>query len=202
MKRLIMITTSVCWMMVAAHGMAETGDPLAGQKKAQICGACHRADGNSIMAQNPVLAGQVPGYIAQQLARFKSGARANPVMAGMAQPLSEQDMLDLDAWYSSQVAVERELSGDDLVLARAGEKIYRGGYAPLSIPACMACHGPAGYGIPPNYPRISAQWPEYLESQLLAFKSGQRASDVMGPISFLLSAEQIKALALYMSALH
>ena len=66
----------------------------------------------------------------------------------------------------------------------------------------MACHGPAGYGIPPNYPRISAQWPEYLESQLLAFKSGQRASDVMGPISFLLSTEQIKALALYMSALH
>ncbi|GIT53989.1 MAG: hypothetical protein Ct9H300mP16_11490 [Pseudomonadota bacterium] len=90
-------------MMVAAHGMAETGDPLAGQKKAQICGACHGADGNSMMAQNPVLAGQAPGYIAQQL------ARSNPVLEPTRSwrdgpALSEQDMLDLDAWYSNQVA--------------------------------------------------------------------------------------------------
>jgi cytochrome c553 len=202
MKRLIMITTSAYLMMAAANVMALTGDPVAGQQKAQVCGACHGADGNSMMAQNPVLAGQSPGYIAKELARFKSGARVNPIMAGMTQPLSEQDMRDLDAWYSSQDAEAREVSSEDLDLARAGEQIYRGGYAPLSIPACMACHGPAGYGIPPNYPRLSAQWPEYLENQLLAFKSGQRASEVMGPIAFLLSAQQIKVLSLYMSALH
>jgi len=199
---LIMITTTAYLMMAGANVMALTGDPVAGQKKAQACGACHGADGNSMMAQNPVLAGQPPGYIAKELARFKSGARVNPIMAGMTQPLSEQDMRDLDAWYSSQDAEAREVSSDDLDLARAGEQIYRGGYAPLSIPACMACHGPAGYGIPPNYPRLSAQWPEYLETQLLAFKSGQRASEVMGPIAFLLSAQQIKVLSLYMSALH
>ena len=202
MKRLIMITTSAYLMMAGANVMALTGDPVAGQQKAQVCGACHGADGNSTMAQNPVLAGQPPGYTAKELARFKSGARVNPIMAGMTQPLSEQDMRDLDAWYSSQDAEAREVSSDDLDLARAGEQIYRGGYAPLSIPACMACHGPAGYGIPPNYPRLSAQWPEYLETQLLAFKSGQRASEVMGPIAFLLSAQQIKVLSLYMSALH
>ena len=201
MKRLVMITTWISLVMFATGTIQADGDPSAGQAKSQICAACHGLDGNSLMPQNPVLAGQVPGYIAQQLAQFKSGVRKNAIMAGMTQLLSEQDMQDIDAWFSSQTAPPKTVSADDLELANAGEKLYRGGDSEMSVPACMGCHGPAGFGIPPNYPRLTGQWPAYLENQLFAFKDGQRASPIMGPIAFRLSAEQIKALAVYMSAL-
>ena len=77
----------------------------------------------------------------------------------------------------------------------------RSGLAALSVPACMACHGPAGHGIPSNFPRVAGQWPEYLEAQLLAFKSGERAGKIMGPIAHRLTNDQINALAIYMAAL-
>lgn len=201
MKRLVMITIWISLAIFTAGAIQADGDPAAGQAKSQICAACHGLDGNSLMPQNPVLAGQVPGYIAQQLARFKSGVRKNAIMAGMTQLLSEQDMQDLDAWFSSQTAPPRTVSADDLELAHTGEKLYRGGDSEMSVPACMGCHGPAGFGIPPNYPRLTGQWSTYLEEQLLAFKDGRRASPIMGPIAFRLSAEQIKTLAVYMSAL-
>ena len=201
MKRLVMITIWISLAIFTAGAIQADGDPAAGQAKSQICAACHGLDGNSLMPQNPVLAGQVPGYIAQQLARFKSGVRKSAIMAGMTQLLSEQDMQDLDAWFSSQTAPPRTVSADDLELAHTGEKLYRGGDSEMSVPACMGCHGPAGFGIPPNYPRLTGQWSTYLEDQLLAFKDGQRASPIMGPIAFRLSAEQIKTLAVYMSAL-
>ena len=202
MKRLVMITTWISLAMFATGTIQAAGDPSAGQAKSQICAACHGLDGNSPMPQNPVLAGQAPGYIAQQLARFKSGTRKNAIMAGMTQLLSEQDIQDIDTWYSSQTAPPKTVSANDLELANAGEKLYRGGDSEMSVPACMGCHGPAGFGIPPNYPRLTGQWPAYLENQLFAFKDGKRASPIMGPIAFRLSAEQIKALAVYMSALH
>ena len=199
MNRWVFIITTILMTGVSAQGIA--GDPAAGQAKAQACVASHGADGNSANSGFPSLAGQVPGYIAGQLAAFKSGKRANAIMMGLAQPLSAEDMADLDAWYASQTIAPRSISEDQLALAGEGESLYRGGSAELAIPACMACHGPAGRGMPSNYPRVAGQWPEYLESQLLAFKSGERAGKIMGPIAHRLSAQQIHALSVYMSAL-
>lgn len=199
MNRWVFIITTILMTGVSAQGIA--GDPAAGEAKAQACVACHGADGNSANSGFPSLAGQVPGYIAGQLAAFKSGKRANAIMMGLAQPLSVEDMADLDAWYASQTIAPRSISEDQLALASEGESLYRGGSAELAVPACMACHGPAGRGMPSNYPRVAGQWPEYLEGQLLAFKSGQRAGKIMGPIAHRLSAQQIHALSVYMSAL-
>ena len=199
MNRWVSIITTILMTGVSAQGIA--GDPAAGEAKAQACMACHGADGNSANSGFPSLAGQVPGYIAGQLAAFKSGKRANAIMMGLAQPLSAEDMADLDAWYASQTIAPRSISEDQLALASEGEPLYRGGSAELAVPACMACHGPAGYGMPSNYPRVAGQWPEYLEGQLLAFKSGERAGKIMGPIAHRLSAQQIHALSVYMSAL-
>lgn len=199
MNRWVFIITTILMTGVSAQGIA--GDPAAGEAKAQACVACHGADGNSANSGFPSLAGQVPGYIAGQLAAFKSGKRANAIMMGLAQPLSAEDMADLDAWYASQTIAPRSISEDQLALASEGESLYRGGSAELAVPACMACHGPAGRGMPSNYPRVAGQWPEYLESQLLAFKSGERAGKIMGPIAHRLSAQQIHALSVYMSAL-
>ena len=199
MNRLVSIFAAIV-MISTSYGVF-AGDPAAGQTKAQSCVACHGADGNSTNSGFPSLAGQVPGYIEGQLAAFKSGKRANAIMMGMAQPLSPEDMADIDAWYASQTITPRSISEDQVEIATQGEAIYRGGLAALSVPACMACHGPAGHGIPSNFPRVAGQWPEYLEAQLLAFKSGERAGKIMGPIAHRLTNDQINALAIYMAAL-
>jgi cytochrome c553 len=181
----------------AAHGDAKTG-----KAKSAICTACHMADGNSAVPSFPKIAGQQPGYIAKQLADFKSGARVDDTMKGMVAALSEQDMLDLDAYYSSQTQSPGEISGEQAESARAGEKIYRAGLAEFSVTACMACHGPDGKGLQPNFPRISGQHATYIEKQLLAFKDGSRSDSMMNGIAFPLSAEQIKNLSVYISGLY
>jgi len=181
------------------------GDVDQGKNKAAVCAGCHGAEGISMMPVNPNLAGQVPGYIAAQLQAFKSGERKNAIMAGQAAGLSDEDMNDLDAYYASLSAnVRANLTEQDKALAAEGEKIYRGGYAERGISACMSCHGPSGHGIPKNYPRVSAQHKEYLESQLLAYKKGERKgyNNIMSDIAFGLSELQIKQLAAYMAGLN
>ncbi len=180
-----------------AHGNAE-----AGKEKSATCAACHMADGNSAAPSFPKIAGQQPGYIAKQLADFKSGARLDDTMKGMVAALSEQDMLDLDAYYSDQTQSPGEISQDQAELALAGEMVYRGGLAEFSVTACMACHGPDGKGLQPNFPRLSGQHASYIEKQLLAFKDGSRSNSMMNGIAFPLSAEQIKNLSVYISGLY
>ena len=197
------LTLSITIAIMAAFpgSVLAAGHAGAGQQKAQVCAACHGFDGNSSGKDFPSLAGQVPGFIAQQLAKFKSGERVSALMVGMVQLLSAADMADLDAWYASQTLAPRAIGEAQLETALVGQELFRGGAKQYAVPACMACHGPDGHGVPVNYPRVAGQWPEYLESQLLAFKSGERADPVMGPIAFRLSATQIRALALYMSGL-
>lgn len=182
--------------------LAQSGDAEAGKLKSATCVACHDVDGNNPSDQFPKLAGQVPGYIAEQLALFKSQKRNDPVMSSMVATLSEQDMDDLDAYYSSQRIETVSIPADRVDDAQAGKMVYRGGFAEFSVPACMGCHGPSGAGIPPLYPRLGGQHAAYIESQLLAFKKGDREDPIMQSVAFPLSEEQIKQLALYLSALH
>lgn len=181
---------------------AQQADVEAGRDASATCVACHGADGNSPTDQFPHLAGQVPGYIAAQLAKFQSGERENAVMAGLVAALSEQDMANLDAYYSSLEGKKGAITPDQEADALAGGKIYRGGYKPYHIAACMGCHGPSGHGIPPAFPRIAGQPAAYIEAQLLAYKSGARVNPIMNSVSFALSAQQIRELALYISALY
>lgn len=181
---------------------ALAGDAKQGEKLSAQCVACHTTTGNSISDQFPNIAGQVPGYIAAQLAKFKSGERESAIMKPLVANFSAQDMKDLDAYYGTQKAARGAITPDQEQAALAGGKIYRGGYKKYEIPACMGCHGPSGHGIPPKFPRLSGQHAAYIESQLLAFKSATRKDATMNPIAFALSAEQIKQLALYISALY
>lgn len=203
-KKLLMVSA-----LLSAFAMVSTafalGDAQAGKEKSATCAACHGAEGVSSIPLNPNLAGQVPGYISAQLAAFKSGVRKNAIMMGQSMNLTQEDMDDLDAYYASLPAkVTSSLSEADLELAAAGEKLYRGGYEARGISACMSCHGPSGHGIPKNYPRVSAQHKEYLEQQLLAYKSGERKgyNGIMHDIAFGLSEQQIKELSAYMAGLY
>ena len=201
MKRPILIIIALLICVATPIHSVVAGDAMAGKVKAQLCADCHGAGGNSVNSQFPSLAGQVPGYIAAQLALFKSGSRANPVMAGMAAPLSQTDMQDLDAYFSAQPSILGSISESDVTAAESGGRLYRGGFKALGVAPCMGCHGPAGRGIPPKYPRLAGQHPEYLEQQLRAFKTKTREHSMMNSIAFLLTPQQMREVSLYVSAL-
>ncbi|MCP5306331.1 MAG: cytochrome c [Chromatiaceae bacterium] len=84
-------------------GQAQAGgDPQAGKEKSAVCAGCHGADGNSVIGANPRLAGQYESYLFQALQQYKSGRRKDMLMGNMVANLSNQDMRDLAAWFSSQ----------------------------------------------------------------------------------------------------
>lgn len=204
LKKILIIASAAAAIchVVTVNAM---GDAEAGKIKTAVCAACHGVNGVSSLPVNPNLAGQVPGYIKNQLQAFKSGTRKNAIMTAQSVNLSDQDMADIDAYYSSLTPnVEVKLTEDEAKLAKAGGLIYRGGYADRGISACMSCHGPNGAGIPKHYPRVSAQHRQYLEQSLLAYKKGERVgyNEIMSDIAFGLSEQQIKELAAYMAGLN
>jgi len=101
MKRLaLLVSLSLLAMQAAAADLA------AGQAKAkEICQACHGLDGNSATADYPKLAGQYPDYLAKALRDYQAGRRKNPIMGGMAAPLTPKDIDNLAAYYAAQPAV-------------------------------------------------------------------------------------------------
>lgn len=180
------------------------GDAAAGQGKAAVCAACHGQDGKGLQAEYPNLAGQGAGYLAKQLADYKSGARANAIMAGMAAGLSEQDMADVAAYFASLPAVQGV--AEDREDLKTGESIFRGGITSAKIAACMGCHGPAGKGNPAaKWPMLSGQNAAYTALTLRAFRSGERNNDpneMMRMVSHRLSDTEIDALANYLQGLN
>jgi cytochrome c553 len=204
MKNMLSAATVAClWLVLIAPVQAAEGNVAAGKAKAGMCAACHGADGNGGADPSwPKLAGQIPEYLEKQLHDFKSGARKDPIMTGMAAPLSAADVKNLAAYFSSlKTKPGAAMSAE---LAKEGEKIYRGGNAKTGVSACMSCHGPSGQGIPPRFPKVSGQNAAYTEKQLLAFKAGTRTNDgdIMTRIAFRMSAQEIKAVAQYMAGLH
>jgi cytochrome c553 len=192
---------------VAAQEPAKP-DPAKGKNIAsQVCAACHAADGNSVAAANPKLAGQVYDYLHKQLVNFKpqggkKAERDNAVMAGMTANLSAADMKDAAAYYASQKLIPA--TAKDKGLAALGQKIYRGGNAASGVAACAGCHGPNGMGMPAQYPRISGQFAEYIELQLKAFRAGPRAHDpngMMRGVVARMSDREIQAVAEYVAGL-
>jgi cytochrome c553 len=189
----------------APAAAVKPGDATAGQAKAAVCGACHGMDGNSADAQYPKLAGQSEQYIVRQLTDFKSGKRQNPIMMGMAAPLSEQDMHDLGAYF----ATKKPLPGvADQALVEQGQTLYRQGDASRGIPACMACHSIDGSGNPgAMYPHLAGQHAQYVEATLKAWHDGTSWGDdaharIMPSIAAKLDAKDIAALASYIEGLH
>ena len=197
-----------------AAGTAFAADPMPkvdlakGQQiAAGACAICHGADGNSIWPANPKLAGQIPEYLSKQLMNFRPGKdnkadRPNNIMAAFAAQLSPEDMRSVAAFYANQKLVPE--TAKDKASVELGQKIFRGGIAEKSVAACAGCHGPSGAGIPAQYPLLGGQYAEYVEAQLKAFRSGERANDpnrMMRMTAARLSDAEIKALANYIAGL-
>jgi cytochrome c553 len=208
----------ICRLTMAAVGCAlvssltfaqgPKGDPAKAQPiVTQVCAACHGADGNSPIPANPALAAQHPEYVLKQLNNFKPrngkpAERVNPVMSSMVANLSGDDMANLAAYFAGQKA--RPVGASDPELVAQGRQIYRGGILSKSVAACSACHSPDGAGMPAQFPRLAGQHAEYVEAQLKAFRSGERANDpnrMMRAVAARLSDGEIKAVAEYISGL-
>ncbi|MGH8245676.1 MAG: c-type cytochrome, partial [Gammaproteobacteria bacterium] len=131
---------------------------------------------------------------------FKSGTRKNEVMSPIAAPLSEADIADIAEFYSVQ---KRETGMADAGLVDAGERLYRGGNSATGVPACMACHGPAGAGNPAaGFPALSGQHAAYTRNQLRAYRASERRNGpTMQAIAARMSEPEIEAVASYIAGL-
>ncbi len=206
MKRLIQslafAAASLALVAQAAQpAKATKPDLAAGEAKAKaVCSACHTMDGSRGAATFPSLQGQHAQYLVKQLTEFKSGKRNNAVMTGMAAPLSEADIINVAAFYASLKAPTGVSTDKDKITL--GEKIFRGGIAAKSVPACAGCHSPNGAGIPAQYPRLGGQHADYSKAQLTAFRQGERNNSAqMSSIAANLSDKEIAALSDYIAGL-
>jgi len=200
---LVVVAVAALWVGQACAQDAKKAQSIA----SQVCAACHAADGNSIAPANPKIAGQFPEYLHKQLSDFKGQggkkpARESAIMAGMVANLTDDDMKGLADYFGGQKLKPAAASDKDL--AALGQKIWRGGSAAAGVPACAGCHGPAGAGLPAQYPRLAGQYAEYVAAQLKAFKEGGRTNDANGAmrgVASRLSDREIRAVAEYAAGL-
>ncbi|WP_312396739.1 c-type cytochrome [Stutzerimonas kunmingensis] len=195
-------------------GMAHAaGDAEAGQDKVAVCGACHGVDGNSPAPNFPKLAGQGERYLLKQLQDIKAGSTPGAAegvgrkvleMTGMLDPLSDQDLEDIAAYFSSQ---KGSVGYADPALAKQGEKLFRGGKLDQGMPACTGCHAPNGVGNDlAGFPKLGGQHAAYTAKQLTDFREGNRTNDgdtmIMRGVAAKLSNKDIEALSSYIQGLH
>ena len=196
-----------------ATAPASAGSAEAGAGKAAVCVACHGVNGNSVNPEWPNLAGQNAAYIREQLAMFKSRQRNNPVMQPIVDSMSEQDFADVAAFFAAQTPNGLEA---DPSYWKAGEALYKSGDVARKIPACTACHGPAGQGNPAaGYPALRAQHSVYTVKQLQDYLTQNRYRDPANPqtvhatpnsammttVAARLTPEDIRNLASYLQGL-
>jgi cytochrome c553 len=159
------------------------GDAAAGKAAAASCSGCHGDQGVSSTAATPSLAGQEAGYFVAALQAYKSGARKDDVMSGLAASLDDKAMRNLAAYYAG--------------LTPQAPNVRR----PLSLEQwterCDRCHGPAGNSLEPLIPRLAAQRADWLEEVLQEYRGGARRSSAMAAMSAMLGEHEMKELAAY-----
>jgi cytochrome c553 len=188
-------------LLLAFSNIQAAADAVAGKNKSALCATCHGPDGNSINPVWPSLAGQNQNYLAKQMTEFRDGNRKDAVMSSMAAALTDQDIADLAAYYTS---LNAKAGTTKEKYVKLGSKIYSGGVT--GVLACTACHGPKGDGLDAaGFPKISGQKIQYVINQLNNFKNGSRtspANSMMNDIAAKMNDEQIEAIANYLAGLH
>ncbi len=165
-----------------------------GRVKAQVCAACHGADGNSVIPGTPSLAGQPRQFIVTALFMFREGRRKNDQMTPFVEKLSNADLNDLAAYFSSQKMAPPAHKTTPERIAE-GKAITR-------AQNCVACHTATLTGQQ-HIPRIASQRHEYLLSQLRQFRATTRADfdGTMTSATQALSQADIEVLADYLASL-
>lgn len=188
---------------------ASPADPDRGriQAASASCAACHHLDGNNAQSDVPKLAGQNALYQVRQLRAYKAGndpestgdVRRHSLMSPLAARLSEQDMVDISAWYASKTVISGRT---DPELAELGARLFRQGVPERGIAPCASCHGAKAEGAPrAGVPALAGQHEVYLRDQLLAYRSGERRAPIpttAGKAAGALTDKDIEALATWL----
>ena len=184
-----------------------SGNRAHGQQiAAQTCSACHGMDGRGVSPQFPNLAAQLPEYLVKQLKAFKAETNGKPkrpsaVMTPIVAALTDADFADIAAYYWK---LERRAgSARDSARLDLGQRIYTEGNPAEGLPACITCHRPTGSGIRPDFPKLSGQSAEYLDSQLASWMAVRgKPGKLMTMIVPHLQPGERQAVADYISQLH
>jgi cytochrome c553 len=185
--------------VVMTSEMLRRSDPVSigrGATLAQRCAICHGPQGVSD-ANSPNLAGQYAAVTYKELNDFKGGARVNAVMSPFAAHMSDQDMLDLAAYYAFLPRVPSNRANPDA----AAPPIVTTGAPMRNIAPCGACHG--DFDTKAGSPWLGGQSAVYIKAQLQAFASGTRHNDIsqqMRNIARHMTPEEIDAAAGYYEA--
>jgi cytochrome c553 len=170
------------------------------------CTACHGPQGRAAPdGYYPRLAGKPAGYLYNQLVNFREGRRHYGLMTQLVAPLSDAYLLEMAQYFSGlEVPYPAPLATTaPLDTLRRGQQLATQGDASLKVPACVQCHGQAMTGVAPNIPGLLGLPRDYLNSQLGAWKAGQRrahAPDCMKEVVSRLSLEDINAVASWIAA--
>jgi len=207
-KLLIKISVlAVSFVTVAAFAQDIKGDAKAGERKNAMCSGCHGIQGYQAsfpeIHKVPMISGQTAKYIVLSLNAYKKGDRKHPTMRGIAEALSDQDMADLAAYYSTS-----GVARDAKPLAEKPSKEANAPVLALLAKAnCSACHG-ANYSQPidPSYPKIGGQHADYLLVALKAYKVEKNAkvgrnNAIMSGIAKQYTNAELKLMANYLSSL-
>lgn len=173
------------------------GNSKNGKELAMQCAVCHGDKGISPSPEFPSLAGQLATYTYKQLQDYKNGQRTHTLMTSMAAGLSDQDMADMAAWYSSLPAPKNKAGKKVLEIA---ERLVSEGDGKRTLPPCATCHGSNGEGERMDIPALAGQQAEYFAATLTAYKNGERHNDIYSRMRILsqqLSDTEIQELAQY-----
>ena len=191
---------------LAAQAQEIKGDAVAGKTKNAMCIGCHGIAGYQAsfpeIYKVPKISGQGAKYIVSALNAYKKGERKNPTMRGIAESLSDQDMADVAAYYSTHGVVE----GATLA-AKPSKEPSPQVAALLKKAACISCHGENfAKPISPDYPKIAGQHSDYLYVALKAYKTEGnpqigRSNGVMAGMVKQFSNNELKEIAKYVSSL-
>lgn len=200
---------ALCLGIAGAHDAGAESpaapDPEVGRTLAATCTACHGQDGNSLVPSYPSIAGQNFRYLVRQMKLMRDDGRPAGLMEGQLDNHTDQEIEHLAAYYESQTAKVGQADPQGIEL---GEAIYRGGLMRKQVAACTACHAPDGGGNPPaGFPMLSGQQPDYVFTQLQAYREGRRTTDepyggMMRQTAANLTDGEIRAVANYVLGLH
>jgi cytochrome c553 len=175
--------------------------PFAGKGKSLLCDGCHGEFGISTDPLIPNLGGQYGNYIVKQIRNYQLGTRTHGIMSAMAATISDDDLFDVAAYYSSQ----EKMNGSGKPENRLGKKLYSDSSISNMSLACVNCHGERGHGLEPQisaFPVIGGQHKDYIRQQLLNFRDGKRTNspnNIMNRMTGSLTDAQIESLADYVS---
>lgn len=187
--------TAAVFALGLLHSPVRAADVAAGKAKAEICAACHGENGISQTENVPSLAGQPDQFIQWQLVYFRAGSRKNELMRPIAEEISNEDIRNLAAYFSS-LPPPKPATDDNPDLSKKGAQAAAGR-------RCASCHTDSFAGTK-AVARLAGQREEYLVKALHDYKQGLRVGGgvaAMADIAYSLSEEEITALAHYLAHL-